>query len=245
MKLLNITFLLFWSLTTSVFGSEYFQFSSDTAKVFHSIHLASEKFKVYSEKPSADVLSEIQRYNQELKKAGSILESYKSDKNLEIKEIATDISQIITDVIEFNLLFRSEIDKKELNSDELKEVLYKLNSRNQFSFTIISHVTLGIATLLVRERPQGASKQQQFINLTLEERNTLMSQLLEYFGDNIKKGSKLKGPPLQLAAGVLYSFLEMEWNYIDQPVTDPRTSAEVRFSPSSSSDIAVMRRAGE
>src|SRR5690606_40119667 len=88
-----------------------------------------------------------------------------------LKEPFNDVSELLTDILNNNYVLLGKIVNSELSETEIKSASKELINKNKFVSQCIGQVSLNIFGAIVKDRPNGSSKDKQYSKLTKKERS--------------------------------------------------------------------------
>lgn len=138
---------------------------------------------------------------------------YSKSENLNILEIATDLRNLITDLVKMNYEYLNFITNSKFTEKELKEKSESLIEQNMFVSGFFREISLGICMTSVKEN-KNVKNDEQYSELTLSQRNLLNKSLIKKFGKSVKKGTEAESKtPFEYSSRLIYEFLNMEWKF--------------------------------
>ncbi len=210
--------LLFFGLLigNTTLANEQFNFINDCIEVFAKLDKATIEFnKTLTNNTDSDKLkTAISEYNNELVIFSmNKLLKYSKSENLNILEIATDLRNLITDLVKMNYEYLNFITNSKFTEKELKEKSESLIEQNMFVSGFFREISLGICMTSVKEN-KNVKNDEQYSELTLSQRNLLNKSLIEKFGKSVKKGTEVESKtPFEYSSRLIYEFLYMEWKF--------------------------------
>jgi|26BtaG_2_1085354.scaffolds.fasta_scaffold10357_2 hypothetical protein len=197
-------------------ANEQFDFVNDCIEVFAKLDKATtELHSTLESKTDSEILkTTITEYNNELVlfSMNKLLKHSKSE-NQNIKEVATDLRNLITDLVKMNYEYLNFITNSKYTEKELKTKSKSLIEQNKFVSGFFREISLGICMTLVKDKP-NKKNDEQYSELTLSQRNLLNKSLIEKFGKSIKKGTEVESKtPFEHSSRLIYEFLNMEWKF--------------------------------
>ena len=211
---LLLIFVLFIGNTT--FANDYFDFLNGCIEVFSKLDKATIEFQnTLENKTDSDLLkTATTKYNDELVlySMNKLLEFSKSENN-NIKEVATDLRNLMSDLVKMNHEYLNFITNSKHTEKELSEKSKSLIEQNKFVSGFFREISLGICMTLAKDKPNN-DKDKQYSQLTLNQRNLLNTLLIGEFGKSIKKGTKIESnTPFEYSSRLIYEFINMEWEF--------------------------------
>lgn len=210
--------LLFFGLLigNTTLANEQFNFINDCIEVFAKLDKATIEFnKTLANNTNSDKLkTAISEYNNELVIFSmNKLLKYSKSENLNILEIATDLRNLITDLVKMNYEYLNFITNSKFTEKELKEKSESLIEQNMFISGFFREISLAICMTSVKEN-KNVKNDEQYSELTLSQRNLLNKSLIEKFGKSVKKGTDAESKtPFEYSSRLIYEFLNMEWKF--------------------------------
>lgn len=214
-----ILFSLIFLFNTQLRASNEYTFINMHIQEFHKLDVAVQSFEDDMLNPNdvESALKSIDEYSLALENVIPKYSEYKDSENELLKKIATDLTKLLSDITKNNFQLLGKISKSDFDESELKKECKTLVDKNQFISSFIKQVSIGICMITVEERPEGASKEEQFSKLTKEERDNINNKLLELYGENFtllkKENTKT---PFQYSCVAIYEFLNMEWVFSEE-----------------------------
>lgn len=212
--------LLILILTLTISNISFAQtengFLIDHINTFYELHNASIEFdkqllyiqNIDSAKKSIDT------YSLQIEKSIGVFIKYKNTKNPQLNEVATDLSKLLSDILQNNYQLLGKLIKDDYSKDNLKQDCLDLVNKNQFASNFFRDISLGVCMVLAKEKPKGAKKNQQYLKLTKKERNHINELLIEKFGKSIEKGKQIKSKtPFEYSCRLIYEFINMKWEF--------------------------------
>ena len=200
----------------TTFANDQFEFVNDCLDVYAKLNSATTEFhSTLESSTNPDVLKKaIAEYNEELVmfSMNKLLKHSKSE-NKNIQEIATDLRSLITDLVKMNYDYLNFVTNSKYTEKELKKKSESLIMENKFASGFFREISLGIVGTLVKDKP-NEQKDVQYSELTLKQRNSINEKLKKYYGNSIKKGTKVESKtPFEYSSRLIYEFLNMEWEF--------------------------------
>ena len=208
-------------LTNLARATEPYNFVNDVISSFQSARIAEARIKQGSSNDLVTQMKDIMVFNNGIMEAAQFIELHFSSSNKIIKEAASSFHFIYSSIIENNANFLNTLEN-ELNNPEStagKEgtFLIKLSKNmaaNEELWRMLLYTTT-FSTYCLVDRERTEEGKLKFLTITSNERKSLIKNLLNVFGDQIKKGPKGGQLPLECSASLLYQFLNKGWKSAD------------------------------
>src|SRR5690554_5950797 len=157
-------------------------------------------------------LKYLDNYSLAIEKSLSVYSKYKTSDNELISEVTTDLTKMLTDIMNNNYQLLGKLVKSDLSKEELKQECKSLVEKNKFISGFLRDISIGICMTTVKERPEKTSDKEQFSKLTEQERDEINTLLIEKYGKNIKSMKKENADtPFEYSCIAVYEFLNMKW----------------------------------
>ncbi|OUS13889.1 hypothetical protein A9Q93_08885 [Nonlabens dokdonensis] len=214
MKIKCILLIFGLLIGNTTFANDHFNFVDDCIKVFSRLDKTTLEFRTTLEnKTESELLkTAITEYNNELVLYSmNKLLKYSKSENSNIKEVTTDLRNLMTNLVQMNYEYLNFVTNSEYTKKELKKKNKSLIDQNKLVTGFFREISLGICMTLAKEKP-NKEKNKQYSVLTLNERNLLNASLIEKFGKSVKKGTEVESKsPFEYSSRLVYEFLNMEW----------------------------------
>ncbi|NOZ46792.1 MAG: hypothetical protein GXO79_08410 [Chlorobi bacterium] len=216
MRINYIILIIGLLIGNTTLANNQFEFVNDCLDVYAKLNSATTEFySTLENNTNSDVLKKaISEYNNKLVifSMNKLLKHSKSE-NKNIQEVATDLRSLITDLVKMNYDYLNFVTNSKYTEMELKKKSESLIMENKFASGFFREISLGIVATLVKDKP-NKQKDVQYSELTLKQRNSINEKLKKYYGNSIKKGTKVESKtPFEYSSRLIYEFLNMEWEF--------------------------------
>ena len=159
-------------------------------------------------------LKYIDKYSLAIEKALSVYDKFKTSDNPLIAMVSTDLTKLLSDIMDNNYQLLDKLLQSELSNSDLKQECASLVAKDKFISNFLRDVSLGICASTVKERPKKSSSKEQFSLLTEKERNQINELLVQKFGNRIKTMKKEDSKSsYEYSCVTIYEFLNMKWKF--------------------------------
>ena len=216
--ILTLSFLLTF-FSNGVYAQKEYEFLTDQINTFFELNSATIEYeKIFLDIKDIETAKKtVDQYSIQIEKSMSVFSKYKKSNNENIKKVSTYFSKLLSDVLNNNYQLLGKLINTEYKKKELKKECKALVDKNQFASMFFREISLGVINLLAKERPKGASENQQFLNLTKTERNEINTRLEEMLGQTIKQGTKVQSKtPFEYSCRLIYEFVNLEWVFTEE-----------------------------
>ena len=216
MKKLLASILTVALMSTVCFASEESEFIKAHITAFAELNLAAQNFEreLLSIKSKDTALKYIDQYSLSIEKALPVYSKYKQAKSDLIKEVSTDISKMLTDIMNNNYGLLGKLVNKEFDNSSLQSECEKLVKNDQYISNFLKDVSIGVCMTTAKDKPKSAKENEQYSRLTLSERDEINNLLTEKLGKEISKAKKENtATPFEYSCVAIYEFLNMEWKF--------------------------------
>ena len=187
-----LTFIFFILIFGSIFASTESEFVKSHIQEFYNLDKTALEFEKHllniEQKDTA--LKYIDNYSLALERALLVYNKHKKSDNELIAEVSTDLTKMLTDIMNNNFQLLGKLVKSEMSKEDLKQECQSLVERNKFISGLLRDVSIGIFMTTVKGRPKKASDKEQFSKLTQKERDEINDLLVENYGKQIKSMKK-------------------------------------------------------
>ncbi len=201
-------------LTSGLNAQVASDFITDHINTFYDLHNSSIEFdkQLLYIKDVESAKKTIDDYSLQIEKSIGIFSKYKETKDDNIKEVANDLSKLLSDMLSNNYLLVNKLIKEDYPNENLKKDCLDLVNKNSFASNFFRDISLGACMSLAREKPKGAKENEQFLKLTKKQKNSINDLLVSKFGETIKQGKKVKSnTPFEYSCRLIYEFINMKW----------------------------------
>jgi hypothetical protein len=216
MKINHILLIFGLLIGNATFANDQFNFVNDCIEVFSKLDKATTKFQTTLESKTESELLKIAitEYNNELiLYSMNKLLKYSKIENNNIQEVATDLRNLMSDLVKMNYEYLNFITNSKYTEKELKKKSESLIEQNKFVAGFFRETSLEICMTLAKDKP-NKEYDKQYSELTLNQRNLLNASLIEKFGKSVKKGTKVESKtPFEYSSRIIYEFLNMVWEF--------------------------------
>jgi hypothetical protein len=203
-------------ITKTTLVNEQFDFLNDCIEVFSKLNESTNEFySTLENNTNSEILkTNITTYNNELVLFSlNKLSKHTKSENSNIKEVATDLTNLTTDLVKMNYEYLNYVTNSKYSENELKKKNKSLVEQNKFASNFYREISLGICMTLVKSNP-NKKEDKQFSELTLNQRDLLNSRLKHKLGKSVKKGTKIESKnSFEHSLRIIYEFLNMEWEF--------------------------------
>lgn len=210
------TFILSVLIISNIFASTESDFIQAHIKEFYDLDKTVQEFedKLLNIESKDTALKYIDNYSLSIEKSLSTYSKYKTSDNHLISEVSTDLTKMLTDIMNNNYQLLGKLVKSSLSKEELQMECKSLVEKNKFISGFLRDVSIGICMTTVKERPKKASDKEQFSKLTEQERDEINTLLIEKYGERIKSMKKENADtPFEYSCVAIYEFLNMKWKF--------------------------------
>jgi hypothetical protein len=159
-------------------------------------------------------LKYIDNYSLALEGALSVYNKHKKSDNELIAEVSTDLTKMLTDIMNNNYQLLGKLVKSDISKENLKQECKSLVEKNNFISGFLKDASIGICMTTVKDRPKKASDKEQFSKLTQKERDEINDLLVKNYGKQIKSMKKENtATPYEYSCVAIYEFLNMTWKF--------------------------------
>ena len=210
-------YYLIYKKTTKITSvNEQFDFLNDCVEVFSKLNESTNEFySILENNTNSEILkTNITTYNNELVLFSlNKLSKHTKSENRNIKEVATDLTNLTTDLVKMNYEYLNYVTNSKYSEKELKKKNKSLVEQNKFASNFYREISLGICMTLIKSNP-NKKEDKQFSELTLNQRNLLNNRLKQKLGVSVKKGTKIESKnSFEHSLRIIYEFLNMEWEF--------------------------------
>ena len=202
-------------------ASEPFEFVSCFFESLGICKNASERLKDKKEEDIVSVMKDLIVFTNEVRSAKDTIAPYKNNKNKIINESATFLDSTYSMIVANNekllTLLEETLNKPSEAISKQGTWLRKFSENmaaNEELWRMIPHITAMVSYALVDDKRIEGGKL-QFLTITKGERDKLRSNLLNSFGESIKKGPKAGMLPIDASASLMWQFLSKDWKPAD------------------------------
>lgn len=211
-----LTFIFSILILGSVNASTESDFIKSHIKEFHNLDSTVLEFEnnLLKLEQKDTALKYIDSYSFAIEKALMVYTKYKKSDNELIAEVSTDLTKILTDIMNNNYQLLGKLVKSDMSKEDLKQECKSLVEKNKFISGFLRDVSIGICMTTVKDRPKKSSDKEQFSKLTQKERDEINELLIEKFGKEIKSMNKENtNTPFEYSCVAIYEFLNMNWKF--------------------------------
>lgn len=159
-------------------------------------------------------LKYIDNFSRPIEESFSVYSKYKTLDNELISEVTTDLTIVLTDIINNNNQLLGKFVKSDLSKEDLKQGCKSFVEKNKFSSGFLRDVFIGICLTTVKDRPKNTGDKEKFSKLTQKERDEINELLIKKFGKEIKSMKKeTTETPFKFSCVAIYEFLNMKWKF--------------------------------
>lgn len=210
------TFIFSTLIFVSVNASTESEFIKNHIVEFHTLNKTALEFEKHllniEQKDTA--LKYIDNYSLALERALSVYNKHKKSDNELIVEVSTDLTKMLTDIMNNNYQLLGKLVKSEMSKENLKQECKSLVEKNNYISGFLRDVSIGICMTTIKDKPKKASDNEQFSKLTEKERNQINELLIAKFGKEIKTMSKENtNTAYEYSCVAIYEFLNMTWKF--------------------------------
>src|SRR5690606_30412489 len=191
-------------------------FIKDHIKEFYDLNNTVIEFEnqLLNVEQKDTALKYLDNYSLAIEKSLSVYSKYKTSDNELISEVTTDLTKMLTDIMNNNYQLLGKLVKSELSKEELKQECKSLVEKNKFISGFLRDVSIGICMTTVKDKPKKASNKDQFSKLTEKERNQINELLIDKYGkDIISMKKENTASPYEYSCVAIYEFLNMTWKF--------------------------------
>jgi len=210
------TFILSVLFIGTISASTESEFIKDHIKEFYDLNNTVIEFEnqLLNVEQKDTALKYLDNYSLAIEKSLSVYSKYKTSDNELISEVTTDLTKMLTDIMNNNYQLLGKLVKSDLSKEELEQECKSLVEKNKFISGFLRDVSIGICMTTVKGRPKNASDKEQFSKLTQKERDEINEFLIEKFGKEIKSMKKENtATPFEYSCVAIYEFLNMKWKF--------------------------------
>ena len=210
------TFILSILLCGSVTASNESEFIKSHIIEFHNLNNSSLNFEkqLLNIQHKDTALKYIDNYSLALEKALSVYNKYRISDNKQIAEVSTDLTKMLTDIMNNNYQLLGKLVKSDMSAEALKKECKSLVEKNKFISGFLRDVSIGICMTTVKDKPKKANDKEQFSKLTKKERDEINDLLVEYYGKQIKSMNKQNTvTPYKYSCVAICEFINMTWKF--------------------------------
>ena len=205
-------------ISNAVSANEKFDFAKDIIKSFTNLNEATLDYykKLENPKSQEKLKTETMNFVALLVESQNLLLPYTKSEFEDVKKVADDLRNLMSDLVKENYSFLSSVSNPELKSNELSTKSEAFKNKFGFVSSFFNQITLGSCMILARERigEEKNNADKQYSVLTLEQRDELNKLLIDGFGNSIEQGQKIKSKTaFEASARIMYEFLNMEWEF--------------------------------
>ena len=211
-----LTFILSVLFFGNANASSEQDFIQTHIKEFYDLDRTVREFenKLLNIEQKDTALKYIDNYSLAIEKSLSAYSKYKTSNNKLIAEVTTDLTKMLTDILNNNYQLLGKLVKSDFKQQELQQECKSLVEKNKYVSGFLRDVSIGICMTTVKDRPKKASDNEQFSKLTEKERNQINELLIAKFGKEIKTMSKENtNTPYEYSCVAIYEFLNMTWKF--------------------------------
>ena len=210
-------YYLIYKKTTKITSvNEQFDFLNDCVEIFSKLDESTNEFySILENNTNSEILkTNITTYNNELVLFSlNKLSKHTKCENSNIKEVATDLTNLTTDLVKMNYEYLNFVTNSKYSEIELKKKNKSLVEQNKSASNFYREISLGICMILVKSNP-NKKEDKQFSELTLNQRDLLNNKLRQKLGKSVKKGTKIESKnSFEHSLRVIYEFINMEWEF--------------------------------
>lgn len=220
-----ILFLSIW-IKPCFAGNEEYSFVKSYVKSLRLLIINAEKAENLKTGNPSDIaamttlLSECRQGIYRLEQAKSLIKEYLNLKNILIKEAANNIISVYDTKIALGYeqlkLFENMISKsEEFNEGKFIIESGKQDADNELSWDMLNNCSILITYCLVDQKPDKDGNL-SYLVLTSNEREELIKELDNIFGESIKNGLKTGQTKLQVCGSIIKQFLVGEHRSADE-----------------------------
>ncbi len=216
MKTNYILLIIGLLIGNTTLANDQFEFVNDCIDVYVKLNSATTEFHSTLENSTnpEELKKAIAEYNDALVmfSMNKLLKHSKSE-NKNIKEVSTDLRNVITDLVKMNYDYLNFVTNSKYTKTELKKKSESLMMENKFASGFFREISMGLVATLVKG---NTNKQNdiQYSELTLKQRNSINDKLIKNYGKSIKKGTKVESKtPFEYSSRLIYEFINMEWEF--------------------------------
>jgi hypothetical protein len=209
-----LTLTLSILIISSVSASTESEFIKEHIIAFHELNMTVQNFenKLLNIAKKDTALKYIDNYSLAIEKSLAVYSKYKQSNIDPIKEVATDLSKMLTDIMNNNYQLLGKLVKPDFDTTKLKTDCEELIKKNQYIANFLKDVSIGICMTTIKDKPKRAKSNEQFSKLTKTERDKINELLVDKFGATISKMKKEDAvTPFEYSCVAIYEFLNMTW----------------------------------
>jgi len=216
MRMNHVILIIGLLIGNTTLANDQFEFTNDCLDVFAKLNSSTTEFHsvLKNSTNSEELKKAIAKYNDALVmfSMNKLLKHSKSE-NKNIQKTATDLRNLITDLVKMNYKYLNYVTNSKYTEAQLKKKTESLIMENKFASGFFRQISMGIVATLVKDKP-NKQKDTQYSELTLKQRNLINEKLISNYGKSIKKGTKvLSKTPFEYSSRLIYEFLNMDWEF--------------------------------
>lgn len=194
-------------------ATEPYNFITDVIRSFERLKIAADRIKNADNSDTVLFMKNTIVFNNEINFAAQLVKPHVSSNNNIIKESASGFYEIYLSIIKSNQvdisLFESALNNPKDTAANQGTFMRKFSENMALNEELwrglVDATTLSTYTLVDDQRTDNGKL--TYLTITSKEKESVMHQLVEVYGESIKNGAQGGQLPLEFSGGLLYYFL--------------------------------------